>query len=506
MKKETKQDLNINKIKQKLILKLNSAKENYSYLIKPFFILLFIYILAIYPIIRANFNYIDDLERVNVGNRSWAGFSRFISEYLSIFIHSSNYLTDISPLTQIIAAVFLALSSVIVLHLFNKNKKITFINLISVIPIGLSPYFLECISYKYDSPYMALSILFGAFPFLFYDNKSKKNYAFPLMVVFGVIGMCMTYQASSSVIPLIALFYSFKLWNNKQAKESIKFLVMTAGSYLLGIMIFKMFIMVPSVTYVSNKILSIKNFIPGFFNNLKTYYQYLQSDFRILWLVLIFLMVLSFIILQFRKTKQKKLLTATISILLVIISLIITFGLYPALEKPLFAPRAMYGIGIFIALIGVNITNDKKMYVSKMLTICLCWCFFTFAFTYGNALSEQKRYIDFRVQSVINEINQLEMMTTSETKTITIKGSIGKAPSILNLPQDYSNIINRLIPQSFGGGWYWDEYYFANYFNLKNVVVNSNEIVKHKNLKTIKNTMYYEISTNNEDYILINLK
>jgi len=98
------------------------------------------------------------------------------------------------------------------------------------------------------------------------------------------------------------------------------------------------------------------------------------------------------------------------------------------------------------------------------------------------------------------------MMTTSETKTITIKGSIGKAPSILNLPQDYSNIINRLIPQSFGGGWYWDEYYFANYFNLKNVVVNSNEIVKHKNLKTIKNTMYYEISTNNEDYILINLK
>ena len=140
----------IKNINDKVSLKIMNFKNNYSYLFKPFIILFIIYIIAFYPIIRANFNYLDDLERVNVGYRGWLGFSRYISEFFSIFIHTGRYLTDVSPLTQIIATVFLTLSSVIVLHLFNKNKKVSFVNIVSVLPIGLCPYFLECISYKYD--------------------------------------------------------------------------------------------------------------------------------------------------------------------------------------------------------------------------------------------------------------------------------------------------------------------------------------------------------------------
>jgi hypothetical protein len=30
--------------------------------------------------------------------------------------------------------------------------------------------------------------------------------------------------------------------------------------------------------------------------------------------------------------------------------------------------------------------------------IALNWCFAVFAFTYGNALADQKRYIDFRTE------------------------------------------------------------------------------------------------------------
>lgn len=491
-------------LEQELISTIRQVKEKYSYLIKPFLILMIIYGLAFYPIIRANFNYIDDLGRVNLGYRTWYGFSRFVSEYLSIFVHSSNYLTDISPLTQIIATFFLSLSSVLVLHLFKKDKKITFINLISVIPIGLSPYFLECISYKYDSPYMALSILVSIFPFLFYGSKNKEKVLFSLIIFLGTIVMCTSYQASSGIIPLMALFLSFKLWKNKEIKDAINILGLTAIGYFIGIIVFKMFIMLPAESYVSNSVLPIKELIPGFLSNLKNYYEYVQNDFRTLWLVLIGLIVVSFIFVQPKESKQNKILTIFISIILIIISGFITFGLYPALEKPLFDPRAMYGFGVFIALIAVNVANNIKIYLPKLFIISLCWCFFTFAFTYGNALSEQKRYIDFRVQSVVNELNQLEMMTTDTLKTIKINGNAGKAPSIDHLPGKYNNIINRLIPQSFGSGW-WHEYYFIHYFKIQNIKMDDGDKLLD-NLEIVKDTMYYKIETNYEDYILITVK
>ena len=305
----------IKNTKDKACLFLKNFKNEYSYLLKPFVTIFIIYMVAFYPIIRANFNYLDDLERVNVGYRGWLGFSRYISEFFSIFIHTSRYLTDISPLTQIIATIFLTLSSVIVLHLFNKNKKANFINIISVLPIGLCPYFLECISYKYDSPYMALSILVSVFPFLFY-NKNSKNIFYPIMVCLGTIMMCLSYQASSGIIPLVALFLGFELWKNDKPKELLKFLIITASSYLMGLIIFKLFIFSPVDEYVSNQIFQLKDLIPGFFNNLKVYYTCLISDFRNVWLLFICCLVIGFIIAQLKEFKTNKILQLIVVLLL----------------------------------------------------------------------------------------------------------------------------------------------------------------------------------------------
>lgn len=493
--------LNLN---EKLVKWLQKIQEKYSYLKKPFFILTVIYCLAFYPIARANFNYIDDLARVNTGARGWSNFSRFVSEYLSVFIHSSRYLTDISPLPQLIAIFLLVLSSLIILHLFKNGKKITLINMISVIPLALSPYFLECLSYKFDSPYMALSIFASVFPFLFYGKENKKKLTFSFVTFLGTLVMCTTYQAASGIIPLMALFLSFQFWKEKEGKEAIKLLGLSAISYLLGLITFKLFIMIPADTYVSSSFLPIKELIPGFFGNLKTYYGYVRSDFRKSCLLLIGLMTICFIFIQVKQSKQKKVLSILVSIMLLAFSGLLVFGLYPGLVKPLFLPRAMYGFGILLALLGVNSTNSEKLYFPKLIVLGLCWFLFTFSFTYGNALSEQKRYIDFRVQSVVNELNNL---TQNTSKTIQLNGTIGKAPAIEHMPQGYQNILHRLITQSFGSVWMWDIYYFVHYFKLNNVLVISDEnAVIPDNLEVLKDTMYYTIEVNDQDYILITLK
>lgn len=103
-----------------------------------------------YEEFRANFNYIDDLGRTFSGYRSF-GFSRYMSDFLSQFIHGSGYITDIFPYTQLIAIVFISLASTIVIKLLTMQKHEDKVNLwyiFATIPIGLSPYFLENFSYQ----------------------------------------------------------------------------------------------------------------------------------------------------------------------------------------------------------------------------------------------------------------------------------------------------------------------------------------------------------------------
>ena len=84
--------INYDKFKNFLTKSFKNQKKEYAYLTKPFFILTIIYLLAVYPIIRANFNYIDDLSRVQFGLRGWknfilVGLSPNTYPYLSILIN-----------------------------------------------------------------------------------------------------------------------------------------------------------------------------------------------------------------------------------------------------------------------------------------------------------------------------------------------------------------------------------------------------------------------------------
>ena len=484
-------------------VKLKHLYREYGYLLKPFFIILVIYFLTFSSIIRANYNYGDDIERLLYGIGGWTNFSRFTTEALSIYIHTSSYLTDISPLNQYIAIVLLSISSVILLHLFKEDKKVTLSNIISVLFVGISPYFLSCFSYKYDSLYMALSILVSIVPFVFYKSENKNriyDILYSISIILGTIIMCTTYQASSGILPLVTIFLAFNLWNNKKFKCAIRLVSITFLNYLIGLLIFKLFIVVPSNYYAAETMFSISEMIPGFIDNLLKYYNYLVNDFRYIWFIFIGIIMIAFIISKILDSKHNRGIAFLGSLLFVFVSLLVVFGLYPCLEKTIYAPRAMYAVGVLISLYGINITSREGMYLSKFLVFCLVWCFITFSFTYGNCLSNQKDYIEFRVQMVVNELNDLELMNKDSNKMIKIEGTMGFAPAIENMPDKYKNFVKRIIIQP-----YWDNYYLGNSFKLKNTYVYSDDNEVIYDLELVKDTMYYSISVN-EDYNFILLK
>ena len=476
----------------------NKLKE-YTYLIKPFLIISIIFAIGIISIVRANFYYIDDLRRAAEGYAGWNNFSRFASTFLSTYIHADKYLTDISPLPQLLAVFIMALASIIILYVYKEEKKFSFWDIIAIIPLGLSPYFLECFSYKYDAPYMAIAVFSSVFPLLF----RKKKYIYSIITILCTLLMCMTYQAASGIFLMFVLLISLKNWNRGDSlKETLKFLIISIINYLIGLIIFKLFIMKPINTYVSNEMFPLAELIPGALQNFEKYLNILKTDFKEEWLILIGMMVVSFIYIFVRDTKRKVYIALPINIIVLVMICLLSFGMYPVLTKPLYEPRAMIGFGAFIALMGVAISTSKKVYLSKIIVFILSWMFFVFGFTYGNALEAQSEYTDFRINLVIEDLNDLEIAKSDKNKWIQISGSIGQAPILRNMPKDY-NILNRLVPILFQGNWIWGEYYFYNYFNLRNVTLVRG--IDMTNLPVLKDSMYHTIK-GDDTHIFIILK
>lgn len=469
---------------------------------KGFLVLTGIYLAGISAIIRANVNYIDDMGRVAEGYRGWHNFSRFLSNGLSTLIHTDNYITDISPFTQLLAVLIVALAGIIFLYVVYERKQFTIWEILALIPLGLNPYFLECISYKFDAPFMALSIL-GAIAPLLYRKKAAWEYI--LAVSMGTVIMCTTYQAASGIFPMCVVFLMFRMWLKKNScKQIFSFWLNSVAGFGIGMVFFQIVIMIPVDTYVSNSLPPLAELLPTTLTNFKNYFHLIATDFKPVWKWIFLLLCIGFTKAGFTFSRQKKTYTLLITIISGAVMFFLCFGIYPALAKPLFAPRGMYGFGIFITILCISVAEYQQSTAIRVPALTIAWIFFVFSLTYGNALYVQKNYTDFRIMQVITDLNDMEVFLGEKPVIVQISGSIGQSPVIRPMNKNY-NILNRLIPITFRESWSWGQKQFFGYYGLKNVTRDASKDLKTYDLPIVKDTMYHTIY-GNDQYVLIQLK
>ena len=498
-----------------MMRKKNIEKQLYSMktwaftMKKPFSMLAVCILTAMIPLLLANFNYLDDLGRVAIGYREWGNYSRYISEYGSILVHAGTHLTDISPLPQILAALIMAAAGVVTICCLKKEKSVTAVDIAAVLPLAISPYFLECLSYKFDAPYMAFSVLVSVLPVLVYRCRGRTA-AFWLTSIVSTLLMCLSYQASSGIFPMLIVLTAFSLWNHGQAKEAFHLAWQAALCYLAGLLIFWFACMPDIDTYVTTSILPLPELIPGFFAQLHRYAQLILSDFKKIWLLLIALLFFFFVLVCVRDSKQNRFLAFLVCGITLALASALAFGVYPALSVALEEPRAMFGFGALIAFVAVSIVGAKRTVLPRLCAFALSWCFFTFAFTYGNALIEQKRFAESRIQLVLQDLNELPLMNDGNFRVVAINGDVGYAPVVDRIP-DNQGILSRLVPTLVSGND-WGENYIYCFYGIKNIamledgsyVLDEMDITE-LDLPVIKDTMFHTIRGDHQ-YIVIDLK
>lgn len=442
-------------------------------------------LIALFSLLRADFNYIDDTGRVFYGYRGWDNFSRYTSNFLSVIIHTNKVLSDISPLPQIIAIGLMAISSYLFTKLVHHQETFSISQIAGVVPLCLSPWFLECLSYKFDSPYMALSVMAALLPFTFRHSSGIQW----LVAFLCAIVVCTTYQVSLSVFMISFVLVVAHKWNRGEAVRSIASqLGGIAVSFVSGVLFFKFFILNPVDSYISSSL--NLSYIP---RNLVNFYNTVLGDLPRLWKVLISLVACGFVITFIQSSTRPKIAALIIGLAALCGFLLCSFGLYSLLEKPLFSPRACYGFGIAIAACSVYTVASNRNLILKAPTLILAWTLFVFTFEYGNALNYQAKYTDFRVQLVINDLNDIDDFNNLPNIYLNTKGNIGKAP-IIRKRIEKKSPLRRLIPSTLGSSdWMWNTFSLLHHYKLRSVKIvadneTGEEILKDNRYHTISKT------------------
>lgn len=472
--------------------------------IVPICILSAVYLVALSALLRANVNYIDDMGRVLWGYRGWENFSRFLSNFLAMFLHMGKQISDISPVPQMLAAVLMSVAGVVLIFLVTGQRKLTVWQYAAVIPMGLSPYFLECFSYKFDAPYMALSVLASVLPLLVWSCGWKR---YTLACVVSILVVCTTYQASSGIFPMLVVLVALQRWNQKESvPQLLRFLGLSVLGYAVGLIIFRVWVMTPVSDYVSNGLPALNQLPQTVLANYRRYIQLVLADFRPEWLLAGGALVVWFVYVQVRRSQQNKGVAVLVWTAGAVVTALLCLGLYPLLEQPLFEPRAMYGVGVWLAFLAVCVSTWDDLYVGKLATLALAWSLATFALSYGNWMVVQEEYTAFRLEQTIDTLLDHQLLQEDSVKTIQFTGSIGYAPALRNRQRD-AHLISRLVPISFENShWEWGRYRFVHYYGLEPYVEMGDEIdLTGRDLPTVEDNPYHTIWAD-EECILIDLK
>lgn len=454
------------------------------------------YFLCFYKLIDSDFYYADDLWRSFDGSRSWIGFSRYVSEFLSIVLHNNVYLPDIVPLTQFISLAVYSFSTILLAWLVTEGN-ITVGSLLICSLLFLSPFNAQNLSYRFDSPYMALAAFFPMVPFLF--KKEKKSFVF--ISIISLILCCMSYQSGTSIYILLAIFLATSLWLKKESYQKIfTFVGLSVFSFALALVLFKLLFMNTinngADSYSATVSLSV---MP---QNFKTYLSNTISSFGGLWIKgFVAISILVALVLGIKVSRQNKLLTAIFLIVMGFLSLFLSFGPYLIFAKPLFSPRAFTGFSMLITLVCTSLY--KNFFVSgggkKALLIpafCLVYGCIVFQFAYGVALAEQKQYQDFRVEHLLSDLSQHSIQ--DEKNYVSFSGSIGLSDGIA-VNSDTFPLINHLISVVPSGGGIWNDDLLSSYnFNCEDEYLSENP-----GWPLLKSSYYHDIYGEGNHFFIV---
>lgn len=461
-----------------------------------FLLLLLLNGLVTYAIGSVYFPYIDDISRMTTGATTYASsYSRYVSEYLSWFISGSSHLVDTGLTTFLFSALILSITEACLLFVLYGNEKLPFLQTLSSALIGLNPWFLEPLSFRFDSPFMTLSLLVSIFPFLFYQ---KNQLLYVLSSIVGIFLMCNAYQSSSGIYPMVLLTLVFQeVFKGHAFIGILKKTFLGLFSYGVGIFLFAYEVhLQPTIGNQNTSISSLGSLFPTMIANYQSYFQTILKQSPLLWRLLFGMLLLLFL-KKVLGSYKNKFFSLGYALFYLVVGSFLSFGVYAIFSETLAddRPRYIYGFGVWMALLLIqSVTAShfvKKINFSYLVSFLFLFYFVSFSFTYVTALTAQKESFLFYSQLLSSDLSR----NFISDEKIRINTFFKDSKVYLNSSQNYPILEDLIISNRTV---YWPNTMWFNTLTNMNIdfIQEDTSVLKDSaDSKILSDTTYYTLYT-----------
>ncbi len=436
-------------------------------LVRPFAVLLLVYCLGILSILRANRLYLDDIGRALYGYADWFVAARPMAELFSWLFYLGGGTVDASPFTQILAAAFFAASSLCLC--LSLRVPPTWGALFATVPLGLSPYGLENLSYKFDAPQMALAMLLAIAPFLFFHRHRKWFFLVAPVCLFCSASI---YQATlGAYLAISGYILMIRLVSRCRSAGMVRIFLHLALPFFAAVGIYAAqaslwFRKDQYADYISLHcaIPTLRDMPAELADNCRGYMEMLYADWSgnaLGWLLAALLVW--FVLFLFgrwlrniRHTGMAALFRLPLLALLLLCFLLTPLGVQLLLKEPVWSPRTFCDFGVtaslmLLALHG-TISRAPGRFLLRALQFFLCLQLVIFAQVYGNLLAAQNNWERSRIAFMAQGLSRF--IAETDSTSVVFKNSVGQTPLAL-VPARRYPLLERMVSVPLTHNWRW---------------------------------------------------
>lgn len=487
-------------------MNVNQFKLHGKYL-KSFYFLLVFSLFYIFPIVLANFYYIDDLTRSIVNYVGWARDARPLTAALTVLLNGGEPLMDISPLMQVGTVVFLDYAIIVFLKKFIVEYSAFKIFLAAALGYA-NLFLLENFSFKYDSFSMIVSL--GIFLLLYaFPEDANRITTLLLSVLVVIISLCM-YQASIGAYISLAVVESiYLIYRNEPVRKIFeRVLLRIIGIGIGGIIYFKLIVPYftdsPGYSLYHAGILDVFSSIglQKAFGHASAFMELFKDYVISLGYICPVLILAAFVgiiclAVDIWNRRNESVYVKSLFIMYIMSCPLLLIGAsiiaLVILENPVYLPRALISVTVFTLFIGIILCYLSQQ--SRIaIVISLMAVIYTLAFSssYGNLLYRQDRMDSLVASYLVYDMNRAESKGEIKIDKVSFLGESPRSRELL-LEKFRRPLFDRLVPAYMDNDWYWGRVYLLHYkrnwleaqndpkdleYVKNNIPVSSNEFYK----------------------------
>lgn len=394
-----------------------------------FFLMFFSCLLFVFPLILSDSLYMDDKYRLVDGAFVWEEEGRYLTTLIyQILGLDLNHVFNFFPLTLFIGIAFFSYSISYIFKNIKKDK--TLINIMPFLFLIIHPFFLQNLSYQFDSISHLMSIGCILISFFYTNENKKKQYSFQC---FLFIIAAFLYQPSVNIFLVLFVFdllFDMKVKNDCWLKNTIKnAIIFVVGLISYYIVYMFQFNFIFDKIYQRNQMIKISSLFDSYNISTEIFYHMVEKLEGNTVLYLILFLFLTTLITVICKTVSaikngKNYLLALLYLSSPILLYISLWGPFIFLNEKFFNPRDYISLGAIITLSAYSLI-ELTHYFKKLKFIFLSIIIlnlFSISYLYGNLIKYNDTYMNYVNNNISRDI---ELHPELQNKKIFVFGRQG---------------------------------------------------------------------------------